>query len=696
MPTYLAPGVYVEERSTGPRAIAGVSTSTGAFIGVAERGPVGVAIAVTGFAEFVRWFGGPIGVVPGVREHYLYFAVRHFFESGGSRCYVVRTAHYGNINDAASLTATAAFRAVSAQNLALGNVGNAVRVAARTPGTWGNTVEVALFPTSKFQLRLAAPITSGANHTSILLPANDDVVSGSVLHLVHEVTGVVTAVNATTRVVTFTERLQEGTGNSTVTLASASPLMVFKPDYSAVTTTDLTANADLGLAMPPGGLQMRLASVDRIAPGDSLHFALVHAVVRVLAIEDALLVSTPVKRAIIGTTAAPVTLGTFPADRTRVYARDFSAVVRIGGDVVETHPNLSLVAIHPDYVNGRLGEGSGGSLYVVVNEQSGSTAELVHTRVDFAPMTTLGNDGLADLSISDFAGSPISATGLHALDPVEDASILVVGYSRISNTATPLPAANQLALTKLAIAWVENRKDMIYVVDPPKTAGATPVQEVRTFAADLSSSYAALYFPWLAVADPVTGNRIIVPPSGAVAGIYARSDAKRGVHKAPAGFDVGLVSLARGTAHDVTRGENDLLYPEKINTIRNMTDGIVVWGSRTLSADPLWLQVNVRRLFIYLERSIELGTQWVVFEPNDRMLWKTIERSIKSFLFLEWIEERLVGETQAEAFFVRCNAETNPPEVVDAGMVVTEIGVAPSRPAEFVVFRIRQFAGQEA
>jgi phage tail sheath protein FI len=181
-----------------------------------------------------------------------------------------------------------------------------------------------------------------------------------------------------------------------------------------------------------------------------------------------------------------------------------------------------------------------------------------------------------------------------------------------------------------------------------------------------------------------------------VAGVFARSDGRRGVHKAPAGFDVGLVGVATGTAHNVTPGENDILYPLRINAIRNMAEGIVVWGSRTIAADPLWQQVGVRRLFIFLERSIELGTQWVVFEPNDATLWKTIERTVKGFLRVQWREGKLVGATEDEAFFVRCNEETNPPDVVNAGMVVTEIGVAPSRPAEFVVFRISQFAGQES
>jgi uncharacterized protein len=699
MSTYLAPGVYTEERSTGPRAIAGVSTSTAAFIGVAERGPVGRPILITGFAEFVRRFGGPIGVVPGVREHYLYFAVRHFFELGGTRCYVVRVAHYTNINSAATLEATPAALLLAGQALdptnVLTNVPGALRIAASSPGKWGDAINVSVTPSTQFQLQLAQAIVAGANHTSILLPANDDVVLGTVLQLVHEITGVVAGVDATAKTVDFTDKLLEGSAFSAATIASGTGTVVFKPDFSRITTTNLAAAVNLGATNPPAAGSVVLADVTDIAPGDALHFTVAQAFVRVLAIEDALIGTTPVMRAIVAPAATPITLPNLPVAPTRVYSRGFDIRVRIGTDVVETHRNLSLVAAHPsDYVNVRLGDDSAASLYIVATEQLGSTAEVFNTPVGFTAMSTLGNDGLANLSVSDFEGSDLAKNGLHALDPIEDASILVIGYSRITTSALPDPTAHQRNLAGLAIGWVEKRKDMFYIVDPPRT-GSNAVAGVRTFAAALSSSYAGIYFPWLAVADPDTGDRIIVPPSGAVGGIFARSDGRRGVHKAPAGLDVGLVDIATGTAYDVTRGENDVLYPEKINAIRNMTDGIVVWGSRTLSADPLWLQTNVRRLFIYLERSIELGTQWVVFEPNDRSLWKTIERSIKSFLFLEWIDKKLVGATQDEAFFVRCNEETNPPEVVDSGMVVTEIGVAPSRPAEFVVFRIRQYAGKE-
>jgi hypothetical protein len=696
MPTYTAPGVYFEERSTGARPIAGVSTSTGAFIGIAERGPVGLATLVTGFGEFVRRYGGPIGIAPGVREHYLYHVVRHFFEHGGTRCYVVRVAHYGNINNAATLTAVPASAQFAAQDVAGVTVANALRVSAISPGTWGTDLQVAVAATSRFQLPLAESVAAATDATAINLPPNTDVVAGTVLYLVHEITGVVAnlghdATNPTA--VAFAGPLVQGGAPSTATIANGA--FAFSPDFSLMTTT--TTATDLNTANPPADSAVLLDSIAGLSPGEPLHFVVDHALVVVQSVEATVVSGNPAMRVVVADPPG-ITLPALPMDATRVYARDFALLVLLDGDVVETHENLTLVAAHPsDYVNTRLGPQSGASQYIVADEPSpGPADDIVMSNTTFTALGGAASDGLSDLSVADFIGSDLIKNGLHALDAVEDASILVVGHSRLTSAAEPDPIVHQLNLTAATIAWIEGRRDMFYIIDPPRTAGTDPIQAVRDFRSSISSSYAGIYFPWIEIGDPLTGQPVIVPPSGAVAGIFARSDARRGVHKAPAGLDVGLVSMATGTGHTVTPGENDVLYPESINAIRTLTEGIVVWGSRTIAADPLWQQASIRRLFIFLARSIELGTQWVVFEPNDRALWKTIERTVKSFLRIQWLEGRLVGATEGEAFFVRCNEETNPPDVVAAGQVITEIGVAPSRPAEFVVFRIRQFAGLQS
>jgi phage tail sheath protein FI len=211
------------------------------------------------------------------------------------------------------------------------------------------------------------------------------------------------------------------------------------------------------------------------------------------------------------------------------------------------------------------------------------------------------------------------------------------------------------------------------------------------------SKFAALYYPWIRVTNPLAGaaangNRVLtVPPSGHVAGIWARNDDTRGVWKAPANE---VVRGALDVETKVTKGEQDLLNPAGVNCIRPFgTRGIRVWGGRTLSSAPSWRYVNVRRLFNFVEESILNGTQWVVFEPNDLDLWARVKRTVYAFLLGLWRQGALFGATPEQAFYVKCDEETNPPESVDEGRLVVEIGIAPVKPAEFVVFRISQWAG---
>jgi phage tail sheath protein FI len=214
-----------------------------------------------------------------------------------------------------------------------------------------------------------------------------------------------------------------------------------------------------------------------------------------------------------------------------------------------------------------------------------------------------------------------------------------------------------------------------------------------------NSDYAGFYFPWIQVFDQATkiqnptGNgRIYAPPSGHMAGIFARVDTNRGVHKAPANEPV-LGAL--GLKYNISKAQQDGLNPQGVNCIRDLNGNIRVWGARTIGGDSNgeWKYINVRRLFLFLRESIDEGTQWVVFEPNDSSLWAKITRNITAFLTNVWRSGALFGATPQEAFYVKCDAETNPPEVRDAGQVVTEIGVAVVKPAEFVIFRISQWAG---
>jgi len=231
---------------------------------------------------------------------------------------------------------------------------------------------------------------------------------------------------------------------------------------------------------------------------------------------------------------------------------------------------------------------------------------------------------------------------------------------------------------------------------PPSTTSTTSIttgQSSTTSEPDglrpRQSDYGCLYFPWIVVRDPISGEPVVTAPSGHMAGIWARNDSVRGVHKAPANEPVrGVIDLS----YRVTRAEQDILNPKGVNCIRYFAaEGVRVWGARTLAAEASeWRYLNVRRLFNMLKESIAEGTRWIVFEPNDGLLWRSIRRDISAFLTRVWRDGALLGSTPQEAFFVKCDEETNPPDVRDAGQVVALIGVAPVKPAEFVVFKLSQ------
>jgi len=219
--------------------------------------------------------------------------------------------------------------------------------------------------------------------------------------------------------------------------------------------------------------------------------------------------------------------------------------------------------------------------------------------------------------------------------------------------------------------------------DGPQAGGLRPRQSDRGFG--------AVYFPWITVMDPIEDTLVNVPPSGHMAGVWARTDATRGVHKAPANESV---SGALNLTYRLTRDEQGVLNDVGVNCLRLFaTEGIRVWGARTLAdAASEWRYLNVRRLFNMIEESIAQGTNWIVFEPNDRTLWKHIRRDVGAFLTRVWRDGGLMGATPDEAFFVKCDEETNPSDVIDAGQVVAVIGLAPVKPAEFVVFQVMQSA----
>jgi phage tail sheath protein FI len=289
-----------------------------------------------------------------------------------------------------------------------------------------------------------------------------------------------------------------------------------------------------------------------------------------------------------------------------------------------------------------------------------------------------------------YIGDPGDRTGFSSLEAVDDVTILAVPDLMSAYERGVLDMEAVQAVQLAMIAHCELMADRVAVLDPPPGMNAQQVRDWRSNVAGYDSKYAALYWPWINTLDPQRGTRITLPPSGYVAGVWARTDGARGVHKAPANEILrGVVSLQS----TITKNEQELLNPIGVNCVRTFpSQGIRIWGARTLSSDSEWRYLNVRRLFNFVEKSILDGTNWVVFEPNDQFLWESVRRVVSAFLDRVWRSGALVGRTPSESYFVKCDAENNPPESRDAGNLVVEVGIAPVKPAEFIIFRISQFS----
>ena len=359
--------------------------------------------------------------------------------------------------------------------------------------------------------------------------------------------------------------------------------------------------------------------------------------------------------------------------------------------VKEVLPEATLVEAHEN-----------GAKKVQVAYKNNKASEWVDVIPDTAPLAkvwptaqqqslNLEQKMLMPATSKEFKGEVTERSGVEGLEVMEDVTMLVVPDLMSVPPGEKLNLDMVKAVQTAMIAHCERLGDRVAILDSPPNATPQEIKEWRMNIAGYDSSYAALYYPWIQVDDPIQNRPIPIPSSGHVAGIWARSDNTRGVHKAPANE---VVLGATGLAYNCTKGEQDTLNPNGINCIRAFPGrGIRVWGARTLSSNPSWRYINVRRLFNYVEKSIERGTQWVVFEPNDMMLWARVRRDASSFLTTVWSDGALFGASPGQAFYVKCDSELNPVEQRDLGRLFIEIGMAPVKPAEFVIFRISQWAG---
>jgi hypothetical protein len=463
-----------------------------------------------------------------------------------------------------------------------------------------------------------------------------------------------------------------------------------------ISNVDLTANTfeiatlPIGTVWAPGTLIRRLRLAHDHAAGATVNQLRIQGAARlypnaVLELDNGRSKEVLQRQSVNGdvvTLSAPLANDYYEGHKVRVVEVELTVQYRPDGRVVEaeeTFSNLQLVGRvgDPDYIVTRVNE-----ISALIELDDGG--EVLPTGLNQLPIATdgrwqqlqNGDDRLEQLTVDDFVGIDGGSgerTGIQALEDIDEISICLA------------PGIWASTVHNALIQHCEILKDRFAILDPQDGLSIEGIRSVRE---TLDTKYAALYYPWIEVRDPSVQRNVYVAPSGHMAGIYARVDVERGVHKAPANEVIrGITKIAQ----DVTKREQDLLNPKGINALRFFPGrGNRVWGARVATSDASWKYINVRRLFIYLEESIDEGTQFVVFEPNDEPLWARVRQTITNFLTTVWRSGALQGSKPDEAFFVKCDRTTMTQLNIDNGQLICVIGVAPVKPAEFVIFRIMQ------
>ncbi len=678
MPEYLAPGVFVEETSFRHKPIEGVSTSTTAFIGPTRDGPIlGDPPLLTSYQEYQEVYGGmdPLEFGGSSSDDTINFvaqAVRSYFEEGGHRLYVARTfaplAHNdesgnpqiigGDWSDGIARWSDAELD--STPGTPLGEI----QIRARYPGAIGNRLLTLTFHMGPNILDATQnPVLRGVERFEVVwvsFAGGGQQPSGaSRLYWVDRVFDAQGQPGYRLRVAGDDPRQTPGphtiqndqlpTVLSDVRVLSVSVTIEGRGRFQGrfdfpKTYEDLTFH--------PG----QLAPTARRTLTDAFD-------------------SAPSRQS----TAlyVPIVLQTAHTDGAQV-----AAELAQRSNLANTGSILDALA---DTVTGFHLTSDSQPRQVPVTQQ------MLSTRIELRG----GNDGLRPTadeyqgveagngSLFYIDGPQGTKSGLLTLEDIEDVSILAAPGSTFGGLNGY--QLNARTITGLLLSHCERMRYRVAVLDSPDGA---IVGEIRDERARLDSKYGALYYPWVRAFDPISENEIALPPSGYVTGIYARSDTERGVHKAPANE---VIRLATGFETLINKGQQEVLNPLGINCLRFFEGrGFRVWGARGITSDGEWKYINLRRNFAYLGRSIELGTQWAVFEPNAEELWSNVRRAVEDFLYNEWKNTRLMGVTPEEAFFVRCDRTTMTQDDIDNGRLICLVGVALLKPAEFVIFRIGQ------
>ena len=646
------PGVYIDEFTPGA-PIVGVGTSTAAFIGPATRGPMNTPTKLTSFKGFTDTFGPD--PVPG---SYLWYAVRGFFENRGTVCYVIRatngvldTLDLDDANGAPTIhlvsRTTPDATAPVPIKVSLANVTAVSAKGFRPKGTVKTGSGTAIQLKNASAVADAAQFLSG---NSIIVDDGTNSETATVVRVDADIIRVTT--NLTNTYTSGTVRLASVVPNTTTTMR-------------LIDAGDLAAGAVVEFSQGTGAATItEIATVKRV---DAERISPTLTTYRVT-------LAAPLAQAFDLTPGAA-------GKEITVKSKEFSLTVGQGTTPAKTYDNLAMDPLHPRYF-----------ATVINSDPTG----LINASPIEPPNTSTPPTNIPDVIT---AGNAKSLTGGSADNPTTLQAQHFKAALDVSDGVDDInliciPDRQDADVQMAIVAHCENMQDRFGILDSkrgaPQSGTGSVAEQIRSVEGN-NGGYAALYYPWISVAPASGSIPLLVPPCGHVAGVYARTDQRRGVFKAPAGIEAG-VNGALGVDQVLTDVEQGELNKIGVNVIRVFRpgDAPVVWGARTTATEknPSWQYVNIRRLFLFLEESIQDGIAWALFEPNIQPLWKKLKRTIGAFLLEQWRAGALFGEKPERAFYVRIDEELNPDSEREKGRLYIEIGIRPAYPAEFIVVRI--------